>query len=815
MVIEQFESSEDEQSERVDSARIFEELNIKSFTSAIKPASQEEERATNQMFGSLFLVGAEVPDPAAKAENAKTGGANPDVAKTNVIKADAVKTSDSPVTADSASRLSTIKHHQSLANDAERRYVPGSVELVEHHKHLAELKAKQNDKTGAEWHAKEVTEINRVADHMKAVNNAPGDLMRLLVVTNALPANLKLDTAGKVIRFELSDAGKALEAIPGLRLPGTRELGGLKAIKLEGNQLKIEGEGNFKFKVPNTEIVTDIKLSNASCDIISDPKDPTRLKLSNFKGFSISAYGADLQPEHLVLSTVKNEDGSDSLKIEFGRLIRAVAAEKQVGPKALAKDGFAALVGLQVPDIPLVQIPVPGQVRFDRLFSEALNWTKAGEAKDAGKMFESIVGLYANTEISNVFTDIKQLKKTSDKIEIETNGRNLYSIGGLPLSWDSKISADLKKDGGKIALTNIEGAKVKLALPGDVANGLGIKNPMEIAFKEISIGEADKDGNRIATIKTDSILESVSLKIGPKFEPVRDKQGQITLEANLKRDDARTSIKITANPEQLAKGDPANIEFAINVTGGSDKLAQVVQGFMGAELDPNVKELLNGVESVTKVGDQITINRKKETVHEKSGLKVHVAKAVSFKIDPKAANLELREITGINIVDLPDVAGKIYAHKMPISMRYLSLTRPDKAGERVLTMKADGVVSSATIHLDASMKPKEIIAVVENPAKYLKESLGNRDMIARKLDMATKGKSYAIRIKGDGSVDLDGLGGVGGVSDMLLNGGDLVSVEGAAATIIGYVGTSATRGQAAADRGLGQKITETWNALFR
>lgn len=709
-----------------------------------------------------------------------------------------------------------IKHHQIVTNAAELKYVPGSLELVDHHKRLAELKLKKNDKEGAVWHTKEVAELTRVADHLGRVKNAPDDLMRLLVVTNALPANLKLDTTGKLIRLDLSDVGKALEAIPGLRLPGTRDLSGLKALTLEGNKLKFEGEGTFKFKVPNTELIADFKLSNASCDISIDPKDPSKLRLSNFRGLSVSAFGANLQPEHLTLSTAKNADGTDTFKIEFGKLIPAVS-DKKGDVKDLAKDGFAALVGAQAPEIPPVQFPVPSSVRLDRLFSEAQNWAKAGDAKDAGKMFESIVGLYANTEISNVFTDIKEIKKSGDKIEISTNGRNLYSIGGLPLSWDAKVSANLLKDGdtGKISLSNIEGARVKFILPADVANGLGMKNPMEIAVKEISLSEPDKDGNRIATIKTDSILESVSIKMGPKFEPVKDKQGNITVDANLKRDDARASVKLTANPDQLAKGDPSNIEFALEVTGGNDKVAQITQGFFGHELDPTVKELLNGIESITKVGDRVTINRKGETVHEKSGFKVHVAKSVSFKIDPKAANTELRDISGINIIDLPDVAGKIYAHKMPITMRYLSLTRPDQAGERVLTLKADGVVSSATIYLDATMKPKEILAVVENPAKHLKESMLRRDLIAQKIDRATKGKSYQIRIKGDGGVDLDGLGGVGGVSDMLLNGGDLVSVEGIAATAAGYLGTSVTQGSHKANKGLYDKVVDTFEAIFK
>ncbi len=698
-----------------------------------------------------------------------------------------------------------IKHQEIVLDAAEKNYTPGSVELVEQHKKLADLKSLKNP-TGADWHKREVAEIKRVADYLGRVNGASDDLMRLLLVTSALPGNIQLNTAGNVVRLDFNDAGKTLEAIPGLRLPGTRDIQGLKTISLNGNKLSIEGKGSFKFKLPDSEIVADINFANATCDINCDPRDPKKLRLSNFRGLSIAAGGANIQPESLILSTDKSKDGTDILKIEFGKLIPAVDAKD--GP------GLAAL-GFKLPDVPPAHLSVPHQVRLDRLFEEALNWSKSGDKKDAGKMFEAIVGLYANTEISNVFTDIKQLNKTGNKFEIETNGRDLYSIGGLPLSWDRKVSGELAQDGGKILLSKIEGAKIKVVFPADVANGLGIKTPVAIAFKEIALGEPDKDGNRIATIRTDSILESVSIKIGPKFEPVRDKQGRVIVEASLKRDDARTSVKIMANPDQLMKADPANIEFAVTVTGGSDKVAQILQGFIGHELDPTVKELLNGVESVTKVGDQVTITREGESLHEKSGLKVHVAKSVGFKIDSKAPNLELRDITGINIVDLPDVAGKIYAHKMPVTMRYLSLSNADKQGERILELKANGVVSSATIHLDASMKPKEIVAVVENPVKHMKETMVNRNLIARQIDMVTKGKSYAIRINANGFVDLDGLGGVGGVSDMLLNGGDLVSVEGAAATAVGYLGTSMTRGKPAASRALGEKVTETVNILFR
>src|SRR5205085_962591 len=138
-----------------------------------------------------------------------------------------------------------------------------------------------------------------------------------------------------------------------------------------------------------------------------------------------------------------------TLKIEFGKLIPAVLGKNATATE-IANAGLAAF--LKTPDVPSVQFPVPSEVKLDRLFSEARNWTNAGDQKDASKMFEAIIGLYANTEISNVFTDTKQLKKTGDKIEIETNGRSLYSIGGLPLSWDTKVSGDLKKDGGKISL---------------------------------------------------------------------------------------------------------------------------------------------------------------------------------------------------------------------------------------------------------------------------------------------------------------------------------------------------------------------------
>lgn len=702
-----------------------------------------------------------------------------------------------------------IQHHGVVLSALEKEYTAGSLEVVDQHGHLAEIRQKKGDAKGAEWHTREITEVRRVSEYLGRVDRAPDDLARAFVVADALPGNLTLDTSGKVIRFDFTDAGKALEAIPGLRLPGTRDLTGLKAIAVEGNKFKIAGTGNLKFKMPDTEIFADVKFNNVTCDIGMDPNDSNKIKLTNIKGLTISAMGAKVMPEHLTLSKVKNPDGSDSLKIEFGKLIPAPADKNEI-----VIPGLSSLVAEGAKDVQPVEIPVPADVKLDRLLCQVCNWVKDDNAKDAGKMFEAIVGLYANTELSGVFGNISQMKKDGNKIEIETTGDRQYNFGGIPVGIDKKVSTELQRDGDKVALSNIEGLKARIAIPADVANGLGMQNPMEIALKEVTLSAPDKDGNRIATIKTDSIVDSVSIKVGPRFEPIRDQRGNISVEATLKRGDAQATVKWTANPDQLAKGDPKDIDFTIQVTGGSDKSAEILQGFFGHELDPTVKELINGVESITKTGDQFTINRKDAKVLDQSGLKVHVARSVGFKFDPTKAQLELKDITGIHIVDLPDVAGKIYAHKMPISMRYLGLSPANQNGERVLTMRADGVVSSATIYLDAAMKPKEIIAVVENPAKHLKESMGNRDMLARRLDMVTKGKSYAIRIKADGSVDLDGLGGVGGVSDMLLNGGDLVSVTGAASTAAGYVGTSITRGSHEANRGLGEKIIQTWEAIF-
>jgi hypothetical protein len=701
-----------------------------------------------------------------------------------------------------------LKHHQVVLDALEQKYTPGSSEPVKQHMRIAELKQLNRDSKGAEWHTREIQEIKRVSDYMHRVAGAPDDLARAFVVADALPSNIKLDTTGKTIRLDLTDAGKALEAIPGLRLPGTRNTSDLKALSLNGNKFTIEGNGSFKFKIPNTEFYSDINLKNANCDITADPSDPTKVKLSNFRGLSIQVLGANFQPEHITLSAVRNADGSECLKLEFGKLVPAIGADGK-------PDLIAGLVAARVPEVAPVEIGVPKEVRIDRLMEQVSAWSKAGDKKDAGKMFEAIVGLYANTDISNVFKDITQMKKTGSKIEIDLNAKGDYSIGGLPIVGNAKVSTELVRDGGKVTLKNIEGAKTKFPLPDDVANGLGLKNPIAIAIKEISLGEPDKAGNRVATIKTDSVLESVSLKVGPNFEPLRDEKGNISVEAKLKSGDSVATVKLLANPDQLAKADPTNIDFSVHVTGGSDQVAKIAQGFIGHELDPTVAELLNGIESVTKKGDQITITRKAASTHDKGGLKVNVAKTVGFKIDPKAANLELRDISGIDIVDLPDVAGKIYAHKMPVSIRYVSLSNADQNGERVFTMKADGVVSSATLQLDASMNPKQIVAVVENPAKYLKESLGNRDQVARRLDMLTKGKSYRITIAGNGAVDLDGLGGVGGVADMLLNGGDLVSLTGAASTVVGYVGTNITRGSAEANRGLAQKVEEAWNYLFK
>jgi hypothetical protein len=197
-----------------------------------------------------------------------------------------------------------------------------------------------------------------------------------------------------------------------------------------------------------------------------------------------------------------------------------------------------------------------------------------------------------------------------------------------------------------------------------------------------------------------------------------------------------------------------------------------------------------------------------------NGLKVESAKTLSFKINPDPKNIELKDISGLSITGLPDIAGTIYGHKMPIYLKELSLTGANKDGERELTMRANGVVEWARVKLNANMTPSEIVARVENPAKCLKEGLPNRSGVAKYLDATTQGRSYTIVVRNN-TVDLDGLGGLSGVSDMLLNGGDLVSPEGILATGAGVIGTAVTEGPTSAATKLGDKVVDTWNRLFK
>jgi hypothetical protein len=701
-----------------------------------------------------------------------------------------------------------IRHGEQAVTALEQGYRPGDTSTADYHKHLADLQKRFGTAAAAKHHLLEATEINRVADYLKSINGAGGPLEQTTAVIGKLPTDMKIDAKGPSMQLSVNDFGKLLEAIPGLRLPAERNLAGIKSIGIQDGKLKLEGTASLELRLPNAPLPVQLTLKDTTADVVVDPKDPNKLHLSNIKGLTVAGAKAEFSIPNIDLTLQQQGDGN-SLSIAVGKPVPVK------DPKHPFASFYNNVASFAVPELPNTTVPIPKEARVDKIFSELRAWASKDEkSRDTAKLAEAITSVYADPSIVSKFGGIKSVEKNGNRIEIASNGGDLHNLGGLPLKWEAKVSAELETNGKNLKLKDIKGVKSDVTLPGDVAQALGMKNPMDVTIKELSLSEPDKDGNRIASLKTDSAVETLSIKVGPNFEPVCDKEGNIKLSIGLQKDGAKVPIEVTFNPQQLAAGDPKKIDFKLSVLENSDQVPNMAEAFIGHQLDDTARGLLKGVTSISKKGDLVTVERQNATTLEMNGLKVESAKTLSFKINPDPKNIELKDISGLSITGLPDIAGTIYGHKMPIYLKELSLTGANKDGERELTMRANGVVEWARVKLNANMTPSEIVARVENPAKCLKEGLPNRSGVAKYLDATTQGRSYTIVVRNN-TVDLDGLGGLSGVSDMLLNGGDLVSPEGILATGAGVIGTAVTEGPTSAATKLGDKVVDTWNRLFK
>ncbi len=701
--------------------------------------------------------------------------------------------------ANAHTRLAEIQERLGLGSDALRQrvlaatrmenlYTPGDTTVATYHDHVVRLANANGQGNVGRLHLAEAQEVRRVASYLDELGRASDPAATTAIILRRLPQQIRLDSEGNRLYLGTSNFLTLLQAIPGFRTSELSSLSGERALTIDDDRIRLSGRGTIVVPTGGAQNLT-ISLDDLSGRMRLDPRDNNRILLSDISGLSASQMGADIDIREMSFALRSDDQGNMTLIVTPGRL----EGRRQLNPNGQpsAAQNFNQLAaGFASTQVRPIELPIGNSddSPIPQLFSEFRRWAEGREPRDARRLAETISGMYVDPALAGIFGGIRGVERNGEQITIRSTGSDAHNLGGLPINWDQTVRARLRLEGNRMSLTNIEGIRIRMPVPSDVASSIGMNNPIEISITELSLSDPDRDGNRTATMRTSGVLESISIKVGPQMQPVTDRNGNTQLNALLNQG-GRIPLELTFNPQQIAAGDPARIDFRLVVRENHQNNARAVEGLLGCELNETLRGVLNGVESIERRGTTVTIRRRAATTLELGGLSVTTGREVSFRLNPRANGaVEISNIAGVNITSLPGFANSIYSSRLPIPIESVSLGAPNAAGERRLSFTGSGAIREAVARLDRNMTPQEILVEVVNPVQAFIDSAPNtrgRDAAIQNVRDRLRGtNTYVIRVSSNGTVDY---GGLGTLSSMFSNAGDFLSFEGFLATGIGAV----------------------------
>lgn len=732
------------------------------------------------------------------------------VATSGALSADGASHQD---LADAHSRLAEVHERLGLRPEALRQrtlavremenlYTPGDTRVAAYHDHVVRLATALGMNPVAQAHRAEAQEIRRVASYLDEIHRAGDPAAVTATIIGRLPERITVESSGARMQLATSNLLSLLEAIPGFRTSELSALNGPRTLTVEEDRVRLSGRGTFSVADANGGQLT-LSLNDLSGRLRLDPRDHNRVVLTDVTGLAATQMGAQVNLRELSFALREDNQGHITLVITPTRLQGAAQPQQRLGNLYNQFAAGVATLSVQPVEIPLGHrddTPIP------QLFNELRGWARGNQPRDAGRLVETIGAMYMDRALAGILGGVRGIERNGEQITIRSNGSDAHNLGGLPIHWDETVRARMRTEGNRLSLTNIEGLRIRFPLPTDVADSLGMRNPLDIAITELSLSEPDRDGNRTATMRTAGALESVSIKVGPQMQPVTDRNGNAQLTTVLNQG-GRIPLELTFNPQQVAAADLARMDFRLLVRENHNNIAGALERLLGCELNDTLQGVLNGVESIERRGNTVTIRRRAATAHELGGLGVSTAREVSFTLHPRNDGVvQVTNITGVDINRLPGFANSIYRTRLPIPIQSVTLGAANRAGERTLSISGSGALREAVVRLDSHMTPQNILVEVVNPVQAFIDSAPNtrgRDQAIQSVRDRLRGtNTYVMRISANGDVDF---GGLGALSSMFSNAGDFLSFEGFLAAGIGHI---------TGDRSaLPNAAIRTWNTL--
>lgn len=599
------------------------------------------------------------------------------------------------------------------------------------------------------------TEKQRADDYTK--RHADGTTLdRTKLTIASLPQDIAVSAKPGQLKIESSDFSKVAEAVPGAYLDQTLRtiLSGVKSASVDGSKVTVEGSLKVPVALDPKFPSAELTLKNTSFNIVADNTNPNRINLENINGLSIGLLGIGGDIKRVSLTLKQDDKGNRSVEIEIPK----PEQKKSEGNDLLSRFGRGlqgAANSLALPEKSTISLPLdnPETAKVvDRIFDKVKNWTKAPEKNNPADLAAGIVGVDLKSTLGGILDNITSLSKKGDAIEIGRSKTSLHDFGGMPIEISQLVKANIENRGTGLAISKIEGIALNLPIPSEVAKAVGLPQPFKANLKEVSIGDADKDGNRILTVKTDSLLQSVQVKVDKDLKPVAaDNKSNIALDLTVQHKETSLPLSITFNPQQLEKPPAEGPDFKISLKGDSNYLG-LIESLTGTKLESPVKDMVSNVNSISKHGDRISISREKSSTHDLGGVILEAAKNVQFKVVPDGpSGARITNIEGIHLklpVQLPQMVkdlGIDPGNHIFTSLKTFNLSSPDAQGRRKLLLETDHLLKQVGVYLGQDMKPAldpkgnwYMYGFVDNPLANQKMPLVLRFDKNNQLSMSTQ-----------------------------------------------------------------------------
>ncbi len=522
----------------------------------------------------------------------------------------------------------------------------------------------------------ESKEEDRVRRYQEEWNRL-GEMAKAALAWSKLPNSVDLSSSqnGRSIELASDRFSGFFEAIPGLRLdkPVRDLLEGIKSISLNDNQLKLSGEVTTK-----TQEGLPLYLKDVTIDVLPDPNDKNKIQLRNIKGMSCS--GLSIKDATLTFNR-DNPDGIVRLQVEVTNPL----------PKYLRQLGAPQEDKIKLPDIPLSKAETVNPI-IDELRK------KAGE-RDYVRMAEALTANDLPKELHDLIGSITGRSKRGDDLIVTRVKASSHDLGGMTASLAERIEAKVTINDKEARLENIKGIDFKVPLPAEVKNLLKMDG-LESKLKELSLGAVDETGNRVLKVKFDSgsLVESMSIKVGKDLAPTLDRSGRMTvdimaaktIEAEGKTETIRLPISVSFDPKQMANPGKLGPDFTIKLDGKDQDYLRVAESMVqGANLN-EVKDLFQGVKSISKKGDAIMIERADKTSRELGGLSLDADKNISLRIRQDKNTLKIADIQGITLTLKPEMPPAVKKYlgldigNIPVGIKNISIIDEGGNKQRVI-----------------------------------------------------------------------------------------------------------------------------------